>query len=102
MSFIDRFGRSRVVEVIVCVVLILGLTAAAVGTLVAGKLHYSNYWGGRVFAPFVLVVVIIVVAGLLASFLRREKPPKKLRGRAARKARQADKTTFPIDDYKKW
>ena len=102
MSFIDRFGRSRTAGSIALGLLVIGLLAGAIRALTAGKLHYANYWGGYVFAPFVLAIVGIIVAGLAISLLRGEKPPRKLRGKAARKARQAENTTFPIDDYKKW
>jgi hypothetical protein len=45
---------------------------------------------------------MIIVIGVVISKLRGEKPSPKLRGRAARKARQAEATKFPIDEYKKW
>jgi len=33
------------------------------GTLLRGQLHYPNYWGGAVFAPFALLI------GALAIFI---------------------------------
>ena len=30
-------------------------------TLLGGKLHYSNVWGGMMFAPYALVVGILVM-----------------------------------------
>jgi hypothetical protein len=42
------------------------------GTLALGKLHYSNYWGGAVFAPFAifvtLLILIVVYRGPAKSF----------------------------------
>jgi hypothetical protein len=81
---------------------VASLVVVAIRTLAEGRLHYNNYWGGRVFAPVVLLIVALIIAGGVVSFLRRHDPPVKLRGRAARKACQAEKTTFPIDEYKKW
>ena len=31
-------------------------------TLLLGRLHYRNYWGGAVFAPFALLIGVIAVA----------------------------------------
>jgi hypothetical protein len=97
MGTFDRIGPSRVAAVGV-VLFIVSLVAAAIGTLAEGKLHYSNYWGGRVFAPVVLVIVALIIVAGVVSFFRRHGVPPKLRGRAARKARQAENTTFPVDD----
>src|SRR5688572_11908882 len=101
MSFIDRFGRSAVGKFAGALV-VLALVAGVVRALTAGRLHYTNYWGGYIFAPFVLAIVAIIIFGLVRSYVRGDPPPKSLRGRAARKARQAENTVFPIDDYKKW
>ena len=101
MRTFGSFGRSRIAAV-GGTLLVVALLAGAIGTLATGKLHYRNYWGGQVFAPFVLVIVaILIVYGVRSRFGHR-KPPAKLRGRAARKSRQAENTKFPIDDYRKW
>lgn len=45
----------------------IGLTLLAFGifTLKAKHLFYSNYWGGAVFAPLVIIVgVILLLIGL--------------------------------------
>jgi hypothetical protein len=41
----------------------LGLVFMATGmlTLLQGKLHYSNYWGAPVFAPFAILIGILLV-----------------------------------------
>jgi fatty acid desaturase len=41
-----------------------------VGNLAAGRLHYSNWWGGAVFAPF--AVVIGTMAIMIALVVRRK------------------------------
>lgn len=87
MSRIDRFGRSTLAGVIAVGLIVVALIAAAVRTLATGQLHYSNYWGGKVFAPFAFFIAVIIVVGVVISRIRGEKPPTKLRGRAARKAR---------------
>ncbi len=33
-----------------------GILAFGALTLLAGSLHYTNFWGGLVFAPFALVI----------------------------------------------
>ena len=76
------------------------LIASGLRRLFAGQLHYSNYWGGAVFAPFAIVIGTFLV--LLVIFKRRDRPQEKLRGRAARRERQAEKVKFPIDEYHKW
>ncbi len=47
---------------------ILGLliVVTGVGALISGALHYTNVWGGAVFAPFALIVggLVILVAFL--------------------------------------
>jgi hypothetical protein len=53
------------------VVGLIGLIIFATGilSLIAGRLHYSNYWGGMVFAPFAIVVGAMVMLGMI--FMRR-------------------------------
>lgn len=49
----------------------LGFIVLATGvvTLMAGRLHYGNYWGAAVFAPFSVVVGVVVI--LVTIFMRR-------------------------------
>lgn len=70
----------------------------------SGDLHYSNYWGGAVFAPVAVIVGLFLLFGVIWKWRTPTTIPKqrKLKGRAARLARKADVTRFPIDDYKKW
>ena len=34
-------------------------------TLLKGKLHYVNYWGGTVFAPVTIVVGLLLLVGII-------------------------------------
>ena len=47
-------------------IVILGAT-----TLLLGRLHYPNYWGGAVFAPFALIVGILAIAFAIRIRRRR-------------------------------
>ncbi len=47
-------------------IFILGLT-----TLLLGRLHYANYWGAPVFAPFALVVGILGITYAIRVARRR-------------------------------
>jgi hypothetical protein len=40
------------------------IAASGIGAFVRGYLHYSNYWGGAVFAPNAILIggLVIVVA----------------------------------------
>lgn len=82
----------------------LSLFLAGLRRLLAGGLHYRNYWGGLVFAPFAMLVGLFLLGLVVFRWrtLNEVKPREKLRGRAARRARRAEATKFPIDDYRKW
>ena len=66
-----------------------------------GELHYGNYWGGAVFAPFAIGCGVLLLAALPFLLRRWNEPEPELRGKAARLARKAKETRFPIDDYDK-
>jgi CDP-diglyceride synthetase len=59
MTRLDKSGFAGIVVSVL--VLCLGVT-----TLLKGKLQYSNYWSGAVFAPF---AVLIGVLGILAGII---------------------------------
>jgi len=101
MGTFSRIARSRW-GAVPSVLVVLSLVVSAITTLVKGDLHYINYWGGRVFAPFALLILLLGIVGVVVSKIRKTLPPQKLRGRAARKARQAENTKFPIDEFRKW
>jgi hypothetical protein len=58
----------------------LGIVAFGVGTLVNGYLHYQNWWGGLVFAPF---AILIGTSALLIAAFRPDvfRQPTKKRSR---------------------
>lgn len=45
----------------------VGLMVFATGvlSLMAGRLHYSNYWGGAVFAPYAIIVGGMLMVGMI-------------------------------------
>jgi hypothetical protein len=47
-------------------IVILGAT-----TLLLGRLHYANYWGGAVFAPFALIVGVLAIVLAIRIHARR-------------------------------
>jgi hypothetical protein len=58
---IHRFGFS-----------LMGLMFIAMGerSLLRGRTHYENYWGGAVFAPFAIFIGLLM---LIAVFIRWRK-----------------------------
>ena len=44
---------------------VMGLMTLCTGSiaLLGGELHYSNYWGAAVFAPFVVLIGLLALAG---------------------------------------
>ena len=63
----------------------LGLALAAQGAiaLAQGRVSYSNYWGGRVFPPFAIVLGLagIGLAVFNPAFLKRSPERRRRRGR---------------------
>ena len=50
-------------------IIAIGATIFSLGlaTLLKGKLQYSNYWGGAVFAPYALLIgPLVVLVGIVA------------------------------------
>jgi quinol-cytochrome oxidoreductase complex cytochrome b subunit len=91
---------ARGIFILFSIILILGGVAA----LKEGRIHYANYWGGVVFAPFAIVLGLFLLSMAILQWknLTRRNDSRKLKGKAARLARQAEETKFPIDDYRKW
>jgi hypothetical protein len=56
-----------------------------------GGLHYSNYWGGAVFAPFAITVGVFLLLVALLYWQRFDQAggTSKLKDREARLVRQA-------------
>jgi hypothetical protein len=91
---------ARSIFMLLSITVVLGGAA----TMMDGDLHYSNYWGGSVFAPFAIAAGLFLLVLAVAGWKRISGPDdeRKLKGKAARLARQAEQTKFPIDDYEKW
>jgi len=66
----------------------LFLIASSALSILAGKLNYSNYWGGVVFAPVALFIGVLMFIVILRSGKR-----------AAPKSELLDS---PVKDYHKW
>ncbi|HEY0155891.1 MAG TPA: hypothetical protein VGF28_01215 [Thermoanaerobaculia bacterium] len=82
----------------------LSLLLSGLRELLFGDLHYSKYWGGDVFAPVAVLIGAFFLGVLVWKWKTLTTPEErpKLKGRAARLARKAEETKFPIDDYEKW
>ena len=85
-------------------VLSIAMMLGGLATMQAGDIHYSNYWGGAVFAPFAIVAGLLLMIFVLFAWRKfaGSTDAPALEGKAARRARQAEETRFPIDDYEKW
>lgn len=86
--------------------LLTSLAVALYGwaALESGEPGYRNYWGGFVGAWTALGIGFVGVGGTIWSWLSpgspyRRRPEKKLKGRAARRARQAERHRSAIDDF---
>ena len=75
----------------VCFSLLLILTGVA--ALLRGRLVYSNYWGGVVFAPFAILMGVLVIWIVVFKWHRISGPAKDKKARVIR---------FPSDDWRKW
>lgn len=84
-----------------CSVLFIGLSLILAGlrALGSGQLHYPNYWGSPVFAPFAIAIGVAVLILLVVKWRTLNEPSPKLRGRAARRARKAAATRSTINDF---
>jgi hypothetical protein len=57
-----RVGKSGLAGFLVSMLIL----CLALGTILKGRLQYSNYWGGAVFAPFALLIGAL---GMVASIM---------------------------------
>lgn len=99
-KLINSLWFARVLLLLIGLLLML----SGLATLLAGDIQYLNYWGGAVFAPLpiALGVCLLVVVFWKWNALNERLPKTKRRGKAARLARQAERTKFPIDEFRKW
>jgi hypothetical protein len=72
-----------------------------IGALLKGDLGYGNYWGGLVFAPMAIAIGLFSFYIMLFRWRKFSQQPKQLKGRAARRARQAAAYRSTIDDFRK-
>ena len=99
------FGRNirRSIWVARCALLLGGLILIVTGwqALGAGRLHYPNYWGGSVFAPFAIAVGALALVVLLVKWRTLTEAPRKLKGKAARRAGRAAASRPPVETFDK-
>jgi len=43
------------------------ILVTGISTLARGRLHYPNYWGGAVFAPFAVIVGALTIIVMIAK-----------------------------------
>ena len=97
-------SRMRSAQRVVAGMGMICLLGVGVLSLLKGDLLYKNYWGGLVFLP---IVIPLGLGGLYLVLFRwkelnkKEAASRHLKGRSARKARQAEQYRAPIDDYDK-
>lgn len=77
----------------------LSLILAGLAALDSGRLHYQNYWGASVFAPFAIALGVAVLVILVVKWRTLNDTGPRLTGKAARRARKAAATRSPIDDF---
>jgi Ni/Fe-hydrogenase subunit HybB-like protein len=83
----------KVLTVAVIGVLMAVLLVTAIMHIASGQYSYQNYWGGLVFAPFVILFEVFLIAALV-----------KISDRRKRKEMKRDNELFegPLKDWRKW
>lgn len=100
----NLLNRMRSGQRVVAGLVMIGFLVAGVLSLLKGGLLYKNHWGGLVFAP---IAIPLGLFGLYLVLFRwqgleeKAAAARRLKGRAARKSRQAESYRAPIDDYDK-
>jgi hypothetical protein len=84
--------RDRLNKIAVIVTGLMLIFYGAAGIL-ADRSTYSNYWGGRVFAPFAILVGALFIYIVIFHWKAFNKPRVDKKGRRIR---------FPADDFRKW
>jgi hypothetical protein len=79
----------------------ISLILTGVAAVQDRRLHYPNYWGGSVFAPFAIVLGIAVFVIVIAKWRSLNQTRPRPRGRAARRQRQAAEKRPPIETFDK-
>src|SRR5437899_10064043 len=71
-------GRNRLrIRAAGAVLIFVALVTSGVGALATGRLGWTNYWGGFVFAPFALIIAALLI---VAAF-RKPSPDSSRRRR---------------------
>ena len=70
----NKRKRNALAKILVIISAILLILTGAI-TLVRGRLHYANYWGGAVFAPIAIIIGIFL---LILAIFKWEKLKKKV------------------------
>lgn len=95
-----REEAKRRIGIAVAAILSLVLFAQGLAAMLGRDTFLRNYWGGLVFAPIAcLLGAVCFFLVLHAGAKKRERRAPKLRGRAARRARQAARYRSALDDH---
>ncbi len=97
-----RVFQSRWFGALFCGSIGFTIVLSSLAVLGRGQLHYANYWGGQVFAPF--AAVLGAAFAIIGSWKWKAitAPAAKLKGKARRAAERTAKMKFPIETYRKW
>ncbi len=79
----------------------VSLILSGVATLQNEHLHYPNYWGGSVFAPFAIVLGVALLVVVVVRRRPLEGPHSRFRGKAARRQQKALEKRPPIETFDK-
>ena len=81
-AMIRTFGPPWVQRTILASISLL-IIMLGIATLLHGKIEYSNWWGGIVFAPFAIIIGslgLLIAAFKPTVFLQTEKKKRRFRG----------------------
>jgi hypothetical protein len=79
----------------------VSLILTGVAALQGRRLHYPNYWGGSVFAPFAIALGIAVLVIVIAKWHSLNQTGPRLRGKAARQQQRAVEKRSAIETFDK-
>ena len=101
MAIMNRIIKSQRFARIAWMLIASMLILFGIAALLKGHLGYYNYWNGLVFAPYAIVLGTFVCFLALFRWRKLSQKPKRLKGRAARRERQASEYRSTISDYNK-
>jgi drug/metabolite transporter (DMT)-like permease len=79
----------------------VSLILAGIGTLQEQRLHYANYWGGSVFAPFAIALGVAVLIIVIVKWRSLNQSAPRLRGKAARRQQRDAAKRSAIETFDK-